>query len=308
MKNALSVLALINLSVIITAQSIERPENKYLGQKEPGTNPELFAPDLVSVGRGVHGNIVFNPDFTEAAWHPNYPVEGKELIYIVKYKNGNWESPEEFFIAKGHNYAEPFYSYDNKKLLFLSGDIGPSGNAENERISYVERMGESWSEPKLLGENLPAFHWQFSLDKENSLYFGGKSDDKQGEIYYSQLADGKYLAPVRLPETINSASAEFSPFISPDNSYLVFVRMLELPDSPPKTNLFVSFKDKAGTWSKAQNLSAKIVLPGKPPVEMTGAPRITPDGKYLFFCYFNGQGHMVYWISTKVIEDLRPKE
>lgn len=308
MKNVLFSLALLNFSVIITAQSTDKltSNNKYLGQKEPDCTPALFAPGLVSVGNGVHGNIVFNSDFTEAAWHPNYPIDGKELIYIVKCKNSNWEAPVEFFISKGHNYAEPFYSYDNKRLLFLSGDIGSSGNAENEKIYYVERNGESWSGPKILGENLPDFHWQFSLDKENNLYFGGKSEDKKGEIYYSQFSKGEYLIPTRLSETINSESAEFSPFIAPDNSYLVFVRMSELPNSPPKTNLFVSFKDKSGTWSQAQNLSAKIILPDKPQIELIGAPRITPDGKYLFFCYFNGQGHMVYWISTKVIEELKP--
>lgn len=307
MKNILTKLALLSISTIITGQSNEKLNynSKYLGQKEPDSNPELFAPGLVSVGNGVHGNVVFNSDFTEAAWHPNYPIDGRELIYIVKFKNGKWADPFEFYFSKNHNYAEPFYSYDNKRLLFLSGDIGPSGNAENEKIYYVERIGDSWSAPKILGDNLPAFHWQFSLDKEDNLYFGGKSDDKKGEIYYSQYIKGEYQVPIRLPETINSGSSEFSPFISPDNSYLVFVRMIELPNSPPKTNLFVSFKEQSGRWSPAQNLSAKIIHQDKAQIEMIGAPRITPDGKYLFYCYFNGKGHMVYWISTKVVEELR---
>jgi hypothetical protein len=38
----------------------------YLGQKEPATVPEIFAPGIVSVGQGVHGNIVFTADFSEA--------------------------------------------------------------------------------------------------------------------------------------------------------------------------------------------------------------------------------------------------
>jgi Tol biopolymer transport system component len=294
--------------VIISAQSAEKQaiDSRYLGQSEPDCTPVIFAPGLVSVGNGVHGNIVFNSDFTEAAWHPNYAIDGKELIYIVKYKNGHWSAPQEFFISKGHNYAEPFYSYDNKRLLFLSGDIGPSGNAENERIFYVERIGDGWSEPKVLDVNLPAFHWQFSIDKENNLYFGGKSADRKGELYYSQYSKGAYLNPVRLPEAINSGFTEFSPVISPDKSYLVFVRMLELPDGPPKTNLFVSFRDDTGSWSQAQNLSDKLNLSNKSKIELTGAPRITPDGKFLFFCNFNGTGHMVYWVSTKIIDELRP--
>jgi hypothetical protein len=78
MKNLLFSLVLISFSVLITAQSTDilTNNNKYLGQKEPDRNPVLFAPGLVSVGNGVHGNIVFNSDFTEAAWHPNYSIEG----------------------------------------------------------------------------------------------------------------------------------------------------------------------------------------------------------------------------------------
>jgi len=281
---------------------------KYLGQPEPGITPELFAPGLVSICEGVHGNIVFTTDFSEAAWHPNYLINGRALIYIMKYRNGQWQAPIEFFLKEGFNYSEPFYSYDGSKLYYLSGQEGASGNAENEKIFFVERKGEVWSEPKLLSPNLPAFHWQFSLDRDNNLYYGGKSDDKKGEIYYSQYINGEYLKSIRLPETINSDSPEFSPFISPDNSYLVFVRMLEQQNGPPKTNLFVSFKDGKGNWSMAQNLSPKLKMSEKSPVEMMGAPRITPDGKYFFFSSFNGKGHMAYWVSTNIIEEFRPKK
>jgi hypothetical protein len=301
---------LLNLGMEATAQQDNFPTltSKYLGQKEPGSNPELFAPGLVSIGEGVHGNIVFNSDFTEAAWHPNYTVNSKSLIYIMKYKNGKWHAPIEFFLKEGFNYSEPFYSYDGSRLYYLSGQESATGNAENEKIYFVERKGEGWSDPKFLSHNLPAFHWQFSLDRDNNLYYGGKSADKKGEIYFSQFTKGEYLTPERLPETLNSESPEFSPFISPDNTYLVFVRMLEQQNSPPKTNLFVSFKDKKGNWSQAQNISTKLKLSEKSPVEMMGAPRITPDGKYLFFCSFNGKGHMVYWVSTNIIDELRPKK
>jgi Tol biopolymer transport system component len=264
----------------------------------------------VSTGEGVHGNIVFTSDFAEAAWHPNYEVDGKALIYIMKYRKGRWESPSEFFPKDGHNYSEPFYSYDGKKLYYLSGNTEASGHAEKERIFCVERRGEGWSAPKLLSSELDAIptHWQFSLDKDENLYFGGKSPDKQGEIYFSQYRDGRYFTPVRLPETVNTGAPEFSPFISPDNSYLVFARMLVQENAPPQTNLFVSFRDNNNRWTEAQNLTAKIKMPVQSPVVIMGAPRITPDGKYLFFCYFDGKGHMVYWGSARIIEDLRPKE
>jgi Tol biopolymer transport system component len=281
---------------------------KYLGQHEPGNTPELFAPEIVSTSGGVHGNIVFTSDFTEAAWHPNYLVNGKSLIYIMKYRDGKWQAPIEFFLKEGFNYSEPFYSYDGNNLYYLSGGEGSSGSAGNENIYFAERKTNGWTEPKLLSQNLPAFHWQFSFDKNSNLYYGGKSDDKKGEIFYSQFNNGEYLNPVRLPETINSSSAEFSPFISPDNTYLVFTRLMEQKNAPPQMNLFVSFRNKNGDWTEAQNLTAKIGLSVQTPVIMMSAARVTPDGKYLFFCYFNGKGHMAYWVSTQIIEELKPKE
>jgi Tol biopolymer transport system component len=304
----LSLLVYVTVNLIAQQIDFSKLVGKYLGQPEPGIIPEMFAPGLVSTGQGVHGNIVFTTDFSEAAWHPNYTVNGKALIYIMKYMNGKWQAPTEFFLKEGFNYSEPFYSYDGNKLYYLSGQEGASGNAENEKVYFVERNGEGWSEPKLLSANLPAFHWQFSFDRKGNYYYGGKSEDKKGEIYYSQYNNGEYLKPVRLPETINSDSQEFSPIISPDNTYLVFVRMLEEQNRPPKTNLFVSFKDSNGNWSLAQNLSPQLKMSEKSPVEMIGAPRITPDGKYLFFCYFNGKGHMAYWVSTKIIDELRSKK
>jgi Tol biopolymer transport system component len=313
MKTMKTILLMVFIILQVTSGYCQNNPNDfpvlngpYLGQKEPELIPELFAPGLVNTGQGVHGNIVFTTDFSEAAWHPNYLVNGRALIYIMKYRNGQWQAPVEFFLKEGYNYSEPFYSYDGNNLYYLSGQEGASGNAENEKIYFVERKGEGWSDPKLLSQNLPAFHWQFSIDKNGNLYYGGKSADKKGEIYYSQFNNGAYLTPIRLNETVNSEFPEFSPFISPDNTYLVFVRMLEQQNGPPKTNLFVSFKDKGGNWTLAQNLSTKLKMSEKSPVEMMGAPRISPDGKYLFFCSFNGKGHMVYWVSAQIIEELRP--
>lgn len=280
----------------------------YLGQDEPGLEAELFAPGLVSTGQGVHGNIVFNPDFTEAAWHPNYHVDGKSLIYIMKYKDGKWKSPIEFFPEDGHNYSEPFYSHDGKRLYYLSGRIGASGKAENETFYFVDRIEDGWSEPILLDPVFSSIqtHWQFSMDRKNNIYFGSKSADKKSEIYISKFRDGAYDNPSRLPETINTNAPEFSPCISPDDKFLIFTRLLEQEKRPPQMNLFISFRNKDPEWSEALNLTEVIGLPVQSPMVMMSQARITPDGKYLFFCFFNGQGHMVYWVDAGIIEGMRP--
>jgi len=216
-------------------------------------------------------------------------------------------APQAFF-PRGERYkhSEPVYSHDGKQLNFLSDERNVPRGEENETIWYADRMPNGWSKPQLLTPVLDSFkiHWQFSFDLQNNLYFGGKSStDESGEIYFSKYKDGKYENPQKLPDNINTHSAEFSPFISPHDNYLIFSRLLPQDSAPPQMNLFISFRDRHGKWQKAKNLTDKIELPEKTPIIMMSQARVTPDGKYIFFTFFNGKGHMVYWINAEIIEN-----
>jgi hypothetical protein len=52
------------------------------------------------------------------------------------------------------------------------------------------------------------------------------------------------------------------------------------------------FKGKKGEWTNAQNFSEKIGLLDQSLFVIISEARITPDGKYFFFCYF--KRFMVY--------------
>ena len=68
-------------------------------------------------------------------------------------------------------------------------------------------------------------------------------------------------------------------------------------------DIYVYFKKADGTWSKPINLGESV----NSNVGET-VPSVTPDGKYLFFSRYNEEGGLsnLYWVSTQVIEDLRP--
>ena len=57
--------------------------------------------------------------------------------------------------------------------------------------------------------------------------------------------------------------------------------------------LFVSFKTDHDTWSERIKL----------PIKWGRLPCVSPDGKYLFFFTRDG----IYWVSTEILEDQRPK-
>jgi hypothetical protein len=77
--------------------------------------------------------------------------------------------------------------------------------------------------------------------------------------------------------------------MSPDESFHLF---------DFKEKLYVSFRTKDGNWGRPVDLGARLNLEGG-----IMLPTLSPDGRYLFFCH---QGD-IYWVSAKVIDELRPK-
>lgn len=113
------------------------------------------------------------------------------------------------------------------------------------------------------------------------------------DIYCSLFRDGKYEEPENLGEKINTAETDMTPFISPDGDYLIYCSGLELR---------ISFRNSDGTWSESKSLGSPV---------NTGfelCPLVTPDNKYLIFLSGReGESHP-FWVSAKVIEELRPKQ
>ena len=104
------------------------------------------------------------------------------------------------------------------------------------------------------------------------------------------------MKPVKLGSEINTQYAEICPYIAPDESYIIFVRLYK---TPKNSGIYISYRDKSGKW-----LPPLFVHGGDP---KTGgvSPRISPDGKYLFFV--NGSEGM-WWMPAGFIEELKPKE
>jgi hypothetical protein len=137
-------------------------------------------------------------------------------------------------------------------------------------------------------------HWEFSLDRAGNVYFAGNSPGGLGlnDIYMARLTHGGYEKPVNLGPPVNSSAGEESPFVAPDGSYLLFSRQYDL---------WASFRGADGAWSEPVNLGPGV---NSPSIEL--CPVITADGKYLFFLsQRDGESH-AYWVSAKIIDDLRP--
>ncbi|MCX6569195.1 MAG: ankyrin repeat domain-containing protein [Candidatus Aminicenantes bacterium] len=276
-------------------------EGDYLGQKPPAGGAELFAPGIISSIWDLHSTAVFSPDGNEVYWAPMMTFPGEIYssggLFMMKRVNGRWTAPARApFSVPYVNDDVPFFSADGKRIYFISSRPLPVGAAGGEAIWFADRTAAGWSEPRPLdaGVNAHNMHWEFSVDKQGNLYFGGQAADSRGmgDIYLARFADGKYERPVNLGEPINSAGGETTPFIAPDGSYLLFSRQYDL---------WVSFRAAGNTWSEPVKLGPDV---NSPSIEL--CPVVTADGKYLFFLSQRGGESHAYWVRADVIEKARP--
>jgi Tol biopolymer transport system component len=97
-----------------------------------------------------------------------------------------------------------------------------------------------------------------------------------GTLRYSEIIDGVRQNPKPFGKEINTGKWNAHPYIAPDESYILWDG--EREDGFGSNDLFVSFRNKDGTWSEAINLGDKVNTEAE-----EGGPHITPDGKYLIF-------------------------
>lgn len=268
------------------------PELKgpYMGQKPPGDQPERFLPGIISGHYNAHSAIVFSPDGKEAHWTEMSPPEGR--VMGMKIVGDTWTYPEPVFEGRDSSFSP-----DGRKVYFIrvrpfrEGEK-PAGESDGwECFWYMERAAPGWSEPVSVGEavNSIGVHWQPSVDKDGHLYFS----EFEKNIYRSEYKDGEYQKPVKIVDLFkNDTLLGRCPFISPDGDYLLFTA---------EDQLHVSFKRKDGSWTNRISLGDEINVRG-----LNGSPRVTPDGKYIFFVSA-GQNRPwgIYWVSAGILGQLK---
>jgi hypothetical protein len=226
---------------------------------------------------------VFTPDNREAYW-----AQQGARILRARFENGEWKAPETVvFSSSMSDYRDPFISPSGERLFFLSkGYLPNSSLPEKENTWYVERVGTGWGQPIPLDERVNSFgmHWQISVAANGNLYFGATADG--GDIYVSKYSGGKYGVPEKLGETVNTGLMEITPFIAPDESYLIFARFDSRNATP---SLYVCFAEAKGGWGKP-------ILLDK--IYYGLCPIVTRDGKYLLFL---GSPTSVSWMKTEFL-------
>lgn len=277
----ISVLAMSSKS----HSQVELPvlEGPYLGQKPPGLTPKVFAPSVLSIEHR-DGNGFFTPDMKEFYFTRRSNIDGKWTLVVFKSENNIWRES-----VVGPRVGRPIFTPDGKVML-----LGKN---------YMTRTDTGWSEVKSLGAMFDRKDWRImrlsASAKGTYVFDDAKSNDV---IRILRLKDGKREEPKLLGKDINSGKWTAHPFISPDESYLIWDS--ERVNGQGESDLYISFRQQDGSWGAAINMGDKI--------NTSGAERggyVTPDGKYFFYnSPISKSNSGIHWVDAQIIETLRPKQ
>ena len=171
-----------NLSTLIVVVLLVRCGNRkvsYLGQKTPGTSPELFAPSIVNTD-SIELNAVFNNLMTEFFF--TRIINGSYVIYHAELIDDQWTAPN----------AIPMFPETAVNTTAVDMSLTPDGNTmyflgvlhENETL---DAPSDIYRSQKVNGK------WQMAEKVEYPI-----STDEYSEAYPVIVADGRlYLVSDR---------------------------------------------------------------------------------------------------------------
>jgi len=336
MKNSLKTLLLLLIIIFVIAcdnsvknipesnsNQIEKdkqltyvsPVGEYLGQTPPGTSAEIFAPGIVSTYND-ETNSFFSPDgnkfyFTLRTSGSYFKIMQMEMV------NNKWNKPKRaWFSDEESKNIDISISQDGKKILFVSDRPTFKYDSINDyNIWEINFTTNGWDEPKPLDINNNSNYLYPTIANNGNIYFFSDFNQMNSglDIFKSEYKNGKYQKPKILKESINTIYHDFDPFISPDESFLIFSSTRY--DSINNCNLYIAYNLGNGQWSDATKFDKTVNSDND-----EFAPYLSYDGKYLFFTsntdsiypnanyknrkYLNFAGN-VFWVDAKIIEQCK---
>jgi hypothetical protein len=315
MKNPLIFLSLLLTINSSFSQEFTNVYGDYLGLKPPTDTPVVFAPDIVSTVNAEHSSIQFSQDGHLAVWC-TIDANVKKIMQMIRVNN-RWTTPvalDLFHDSLMIGNDAPCLTRNGKIIYFNSeretvknpSDIESEWiKNSNDDLWFVEKTPNGWSQPIRLDNiiNKGISELQISVANSGNIYFVSHLPGALNEcgIFTSQQKDNSYTKPQALPLPIDKSFQNWTPFIAPDESYLIYSKCASNSDYG---DLYISYYNRElNKWSHPQNIGEPINTWAQ-----ERFPYVSPDGKYLFFTrWTQANSHDIFWVETDFIGKLKSK-
>ncbi len=302
-RKELLVFMLLGISSLCHAQN---PSGPYFGQTPPGSTPEIFAPDFISVDGRFEQNAAFTPDGKEFYFSTTTSNWDGFSIYYTKEIDSIWSDPKLADTIFGfYGNTEPFITSDGQRLFFVSPR--PSAPPWNTDIWVCERDDTTWSSPVKVDSPLVSStnrEWHPTVSLDSTLYF--QSLNRPGgygaaDIYKAELdSAGQYSIVENLGDIINSSYGDGEATIAPDESFLIFS---SYRPGYGESDIYISFNDN-DSWTTPINLGPTINTS-----QAEYGMALSPDGLYMFFtrreAWQTTEDSDLWWVSTSFIDSIK---
>lgn len=289
MRKTVKILIFLVISASgLFAQQIDynKLTGKYFGQNPPGTTPEIFAKDIVSLNESTELRcLIWDDGIRILLNRSNAGFLESEL------KDGRWLPFTKTSIFGNHDHMQENISPNGKKIVFNKFIRNPDVRGGMEvQIWKVEKNGANWETPYYTGINGMYPY----CDKYDNLYYTTAKDGHNciGISYYQ---NNNYSKIAVVPAALCTTKYFTHPCADPDGNWIIF-NTEGNNYTENGSRMFISFKKTDGEWTEA--VSMGTYLKGAMLIN------VSTDGKYLFYA---AKGD-IYWVSAKIIEELKPKE
>ncbi|MTI19469.1 hypothetical protein E1176_00395, partial [Fulvivirga sp. RKSG066] len=214
-------------------------------------------------------------------------------VFTIRRENDSWSKPEKAFFNSQYNEHGMSFSPDGNAIYFSSTrPANVDGVSATWHIWKSDKENGEWTEPVFV--DIPNLRDKLvshpAVTNAGTLYFHVSNlDFSEMDIYRSKQVDGKFENAERIAVSLPHETRKCTPYISPNEEFLVFATVGN------ELDLQVSFNDGQSNWTKTKRFSEAINSLGQ------GNPYITPDGKYLFFTTgdFVEKNWSVKWVNIE---------
>lgn len=234
--------------------------------------PKLFTA-LRPPGDGMLDALAFSQDnktlYVTLAQGRSYKIA------VSSHTVHGWSAPRLVGFSGRWNDFDEVVSADGQTMVFASDR--PLRSPKSESLWMTQRVSTGWKSPQPLSNAVNSGRSSFgpTLAHDGTLYFTTVDEREHGHLRYSVPVDGAYLRSALAPFDDNDY-ASMDPTISPDGGFLIFVSNRP-PATKGRVDLFITF-NRDGHWSPPEDMGEDL-----DPVGDVNQPRISPDGKTLYY-------------------------